>query len=362
MASFNVVVRGGYRDVGGLALDCSPGDFVLGASDRVERWRNRAPLRVGVPKFGDLVKQAGSPAAEHPTKTPEGGARFVRADHTTLFAESLGDFGAAGTNWTFAWDMAKGSVATNDQVILGVASSAAFRAYRRKSNDQTIFTSTSSASASGDMGDGVTMLAFNPAGTFDLRTNNASVIASGTCSPFTFLPNETFALNVGRREGGGDYLDATLYRVVGWRRQLSPLERDLAHRDLSGVGTNLSAQTRATVALKVWHDGTADPAKRQVSRLRPMVGAQPLYFEVTRHTGAARVQLACEVGDSVLPDTGLAGALFTGSVVERAGPVTFFQDAGWSSVFDVEVRRAGHYALLFARPGHGGRVVHFDVV
>lgn len=363
MASFDVVVRGGYRDVGGLVLDCAPGDFSLARSDRIETWRNRAPLRAGVPKFGDLFNSS-SHVLEMPHPTVDGGARFVRAEATTLFASSIGDFGIANQRWTFAFHLVKGPVNTNSQAVLGDAATPdKFTIYRRRSGSQAVYTTTSLVTPGGDMGDGVTMFAFNPAGTFDLTTDNSPIVTSGACSPFTFAPDSEFALNVGRFQGGGDYLDATLYRVVGWRRQLSPLERDLAHRDLSGLGVDLSTQARAGVELKVWRDGTADPTRRQVSRLRPMVGAQPLYFEVDRGgLGAARVQLACEVDGVVPHDSDLGGDLFTGSVVERAGPVTFFQDAEWSAVFDVEVRRAGHYALLFARPDHGGRVVHFDVV
>jgi hypothetical protein len=78
---------------------------------------------------------------------------------------------------------------------------------------------------------------------------------------------------------------------------------------------------------------------------------------------AAIVQVACETDGTVLPDTSLAGALYTLRHIERSSaavPVVS-QDPGWSSVFDIRFSDPGHYTVLLEREGHGSMYVHMDV-
>jgi hypothetical protein len=170
---------------------------------------------------------------------------------------------------------------------------------------------------------------------------------------------------LGRGTAASTELDGILDCIHLWHRQLSPLELDFVWQKLNEDGTSYDALPRADVRLRLWTDLTGVGANGEGNRLRSIMGAEPRYKLATvPNNGAAyvRVQIAAAVDGKVLADSALGGELFTLDWKEYPGLVPVMdQDAGWSSVFDCQLKHAGHYCAGVRRTGGGTVFLHFDV-
>ena len=361
MANFEVSTRVDYRDVRGLVLDCRQGDFEVDALNRIQTWFNRAqPDPVTNGKFQNLLQLVDS---LKPFRGLNGEAVFDGAQHFT--GELRGTLGAAKRDWVMAIDIVKGTSST-PQAIMG-SQDDSLRAFRLNGANYGYQTPAGFVAGSGEMDDGVNVFASD--GTdVDWLENNVVDISGGAQDPSAFPADTVDAIYVGRTQGGGDGLRASLRSIRLWSRVLSPRELDLIHATIgqTDLSAGLVGVPRAQMSLADWTDETFDQSLRQVNRLNPQIGIPQKFVKATMPAGetATMVQFACEVEAEVKPDSRLGGDLFTVSVIEQPGTSApgVNQDAGWSSVFDVTFQIEGHYTLLFERPSGGSVIVHIDVV
>ena len=360
MANFDVTIRRDYKDVAGLVLDCLKGDLVS-LDGGVERWVNRAPLApAGFARFGDPFQDV---VARRP-EDASGVIRFDKSNTEFLKVPVVGTF-PSSQDWGVAFEFAKGADVTDGQAILGSATAGDLNLFRRRAAGGNIAYEHSGgtvSSATIDLFDGVHQFMLNGGATVDWRRDESTIIfAAQPISNLTF-PTGSAGMFIGRQgDGLTDDLDGDLSSMRVWRRILSVLERDFLWQSLGASGA--PAFARMTVAHVPWTDETGDAALLgQIRRLNPPAGRDPL-FALATGTFPARVQLSCQVGGELLPDSGLGGDLFVISFPELPGGPTLpavFQDAGFSAIFDIVLTRPGHYTVLISRPSGGAKIVHLD--
>ncbi len=364
MANFIARVRTSYKDIGGLVLDVD-GSGVVEATDNlgfVQRWTN--PAR-GVPggKFGNPFQDV---AANQPILNTTGASRveFNRASSHYLKIPVQGDpVPADSERFALAFKFTQGADVSNNQVIFGDDGATRQLRLRRRegAGDSEIVHGP---------GGGVTVAGDLPNGTYLYNANAMSTVwqqdggAYGVGVADVTLIDPLVQYFLGRGTAG-NYLDGILDSFQVWAKDLSPLERDLAWQTVDPA-TDHATETRAPMIKPVWTDATGNLAAGQVDRLNPQVSAPHRYIRGTLVGGTPhRVQIGAEIGELTLPDSLLGGDLFTLSWLEIPGsPVVtpvVFQDAGWSSVFDVVVTTTGHYCARIDRPNGGSFLVHFDI-
>ena len=167
---------------------------------------------------------------------------------------------------------------------------------------------------------------------------------------------------IGSDDGVTNFCDIILSGVHIWRRHVSPLERDFIYDTIDADGTSYSDYARAEMSIGAWTDDTG--TSPEVSRINPFSERPHRFYLATVPTGTyRRVQIAASVDGLVVPDSLLGGDLFSIDCIEHvsAGVPHVFQDAGWSSVFDIKVKDEGHYTFVVHRDNGGSVVLHLDV-
>lgn len=365
MANFDVTVRRSYRDVGGLILDCAPGG-IQSIDGKVNRWLNEAP-KLRAPRFGDpfMDVEATRPLA------PGGVVRFVRADLTQLKVPLVGDFGAASQDWAFAFSLVKRGSAGSQVVFASQDDS--FIVYRRKPSFLAYTHSGGTVLGAAEAADAEHLITPNDGATLDWAEDNVLAINDGAFSNISFPADQDNSLLIGNDDTGVDALDADLASMRIWNRILSPRERDFVYQTIGAAPLMLANRLRMFRDAQAWTDGTGDESIGQHDRLNPLIGRQHRFHLGFREpgaivtTGPLLVQVACEVGGVVLPDSGLGGDLFTMDRIETPNGLipSINQDAGWSAVFDIGIPQdtsaIGHYSMIARRANGGAKIIKFDV-
>lgn len=370
MSDFDVSVRRTYRDIKGMAFLGLPNDFQL-ENGEITRWFNRATQLQN--RLGDMVEPV---AGVRPTVGANGGANFLRgsgANGSRLDWTVFGDItGADFKDWTFGFRFVPGANGGQQRVFqVGNGAAEIFKDYNG-ANAYGFFASSillSPGGGAGSLAAGAHLLA--PDGTtLDWKRDNVDLFVDGQIgigNP-SAVPLDTDPPGWFGDASTADSMNGEIVEFVAWARNLSTKEQDFLFQSFNPAGdtsAGVGGIVRATVQHRIWNDRTGDLTLRQQDRLNPLPGRQHQYVLATIPSGesSAIVQIACNSGRTVLPDSDLGGDLYQVSFVEAPTlvqpPVT--QDAGWSSIFDVQFSTPGHYTLLFERPNHGAMYVHLDV-
>ena len=369
MANFVARARTSYKDIGGLLLDVDRDGLVeaQGNPGFLGSWTNTAR---GLPggRLGNPFQEI---ASNQPTINTTGNVtvEFDRSTSQFLKIPVLGDpLPAATADFAIAFKFVPGADTAFDQLVFsdnGQPNAEQLKVFRRDSaGDATIATGAAGgATVSGDLPTGTYLYSANATST--VWEQNGAAFGTGTADTFLLLPDLDVGYLLGSGVGGTDFLDGELESFQIWGKELSPREQDLAWQTLD-KDASFSSDVRAPMSTPVWSDVTGDLALGQVDRLSPIVGAPHRYILGTIPTGTPSfVQIGAEVGGVTLPDSLLGGDLFTLSFLEVPGPPgpppLVFQDAGWSSIFDIQVDVGGHYCVRVDRPNGGGFLVHFDI-
>jgi hypothetical protein len=315
-------------------------------------WDTNDLYALTTPRFGNPFQGT---VANCPIVTQSGGFRqadFNRAD--SHFLKIPLDYGFSTREWAIAFEFAKGADNTNQQTVVLLESGV---------NDLVVFRRDGAgnygytwASGVGDMPDGVWITAY--ASSVNIKMyNDGPEVLSGVALELD-VPAAAAAGFIGSNDGATWFADMVLNSVKVWDRRISPQEIDFAFQSLAMDGTDNSVQDRATMSREPWLDEVSP-----YSRVNPTVNAPHRYIKASISTGdLKRVQVVGQVGGRTLPDADLGGDLFSLTPIEMPGaPPAVFQDAGWSSVFDVVCSDEGHYSYLLSRPDGGGVIVHWDV-
>ena len=359
MANFFVRVRESYRDITGLALDLAPDGVVANSSERVIRWNNTARRRkVGSTRarFGNATQ---SDSTLRPTADGDAGAIMSSTSQLVVPLED-GSFGPT-IDLCVAFEVDSLTAGAGNKLVLS-NDAATFKIYQRESASGFAgYRDNGSNTLDGAiLGAGVHLInsSYDNAPEVSWLQDNVSIL-TGSMNNITLAGSA--ALYIGNPPGGDTGIEGTLRSLRIWDRALSDIEQDFAYQTLAYAGGALNTDVRAVTNTRVWEDRTGDGIT-QTRRVNPLPGAAQRYHYAV---GAFpfRVQMACEIEGEVLGDADLAGALFSASVLEQptgSAAVVFAQDADFSAVFDVVLPAAGHYTLLFAREGKGGKIVHLD--
>ncbi|MCP4674326.1 MAG: LamG domain-containing protein [Deltaproteobacteria bacterium] len=311
-------------------------------------WGSGDDYVISTPRFGNPYQDV---ETNRPIVTTVGGvkqAAFTRIN--SHYLEIPLERGFLAEDWTVAFDYRQGADTANLQTILGFDNLEIFR--RDAAGDYGFRYGTTPQAGSGDLTDGTWTLA-------QLTSSSATMYQDGSPSftgtaSATAIDDGTPAGFIGSAYGASQFCDMTLRSLQIWNRQVAPLEVDFAYQSLNAEN-DYSVQPRATLERRVWSDDTST-----VPRINPhrMAGHR---FVVAEFSGHERVQIAALVDGRVRPDSDLDGKLFQLTPVEVPGvPPAVYQDAGWSSVFDVVIDTAGHHTFCLSREDGGAAVLHLD--
>lgn len=378
MPNFSATVRTTIRDVQGLVLSCTRDDIEedpqhLGFA---RRWLNRAPglpSKPAVRNPADAVTYAGGrySSLEQLTQSVQpqialtGGGqrrlRFVKATSQFFGFTRPVVFPEAAGPATIAYQFEAGANVGNNQTIYDDAQNQIVLLRRNGAGVATLKMGAPTVTLGADHLNG-TFLGWGSSSALTWQRNAAAYGSTAAASSPSVPVGSGY---VGRSAAAGTYLDGYLDCLHIWYRQLSPLERDFVWYLLNQDGINYSVNPRAAMRLQRWTDLTGDPVNREPNRLRTQTGAEHYYKLGTVPDNGidyVRIQIAAAIDGKVLPDSSLGGNLFSLSWVEVPYAVpSVTQDAGWSAVFDCNLRVAGHYCAHVRRPSGGGVYLHFDV-
>ena len=319
-------------------------------------WDEGDVYQIFVPRFGTPYQTS---VTKRPTVAVIGGykeASFSRASSQHLIIPLEHRF--LLTDWTIGFDYLRSNPGAPNDFILGFPKLDIHR--QNAAGNYGYMYNAVNQNGVGDMGFGVwiTMLdSVTPAGT--MYKDGVSALA-GTAAQVEIAPGDPAGW-ICSDDGITNFCEITLRGMQMWRRHLSPLERDFAFHTISPEAS-VSAYNRGTMSIQAWTDDTG--TSPEVSRINPVNGVPHRFYRAQIPTGTfRRIQIAASVDGLVVPDSMLGGSLFDMDCLEHAsaGKPHVFQDAGWSSVFDVQVADEGHYTWAVYRDGGGAHVLHLDV-
>jgi hypothetical protein len=320
-------------------------------------WDTGDTYQIFAPRFGNPYQET---ALQQPVVSQVGGiwqADFTKADSSHLIIPAVHPF--LTTDWIVGFDYATKAAVGTDHYVLGFPNMDIHR-QDAAGNFGFMYNGINV----GGMGDlpartWLTVLdSLTPSG--EMWGDNVSATAGGFTQ--VAIAAGDAAGFIGSDDGVTNFCDIILRGMHMWRRHLSPLERDFVF-DTMGPGGSFADYARATISLGTWTDATG--TSPEVSRLNSFTERPQRFYIASVPTGTyRRIQIAASVDGLVLPDTLLGGDLFDIDCIEHASPGVphIFQDAGWSAVFDVQVKEEGHYTFVVHRDNGGSMVLHLDVI
>lgn len=319
-------------------------------------WDTSDVYRVATPRFGNPYQDT---PANRPTVSTVGGyqqALFVRAN-SEYFNLPLVD-AIATTYWMAAFEYLTVAAAGNDHPVLYFPNWSIWR--RNAAGNYKYRHGAVDVNGVGDMTAGTWAMWYTGAAAGELDRNGVLSLA-GSHSAQAIAAGDPAGYIAGNPPSV-QYCDIILRSMQIWSRIASPLEVDFAFQTLS-CEFDYEQLGRADIATDVWTDDTGT-ASTEISRINATHLVPQRFFKGQYPTGGAgRVQIAAAVDGIVLPDTLLGGDLFDIKCVEypSAGHPAVYQDAGWSSVWDVRIDTEGHYTFVVYRDGSGSQVLHLDM-
>jgi hypothetical protein len=318
-------------------------------------WDTDDVYKIADPRFGNPYQDV---VLERPTVSTVGGfkqADFTRANNEH-FKIPLDDDIPAGS-WFAAFEYLVKATAGNDQPVLWFPNFSVWR--RDAAGNFKYMHGAASVAGVGDMTAGTWLFWWTAAATAELYRNGVTALAGAASAQGIDAADP--AGRIGNAPAG-PACDIILRTMQVWNRRPSPREVDFAFKTLSPE-FEYDQIDHADMGRVAWTDDTG-PTAQDISRINPTLYAPHRYIRAQFPTGGQRlVQISASVDGVVLPDAALGAPPNLFDIVCLEYPVghpAVYQDAGWSSVFDVMIRDEGHYTFAVVRDDGGTVVLHLD--
>jgi hypothetical protein len=315
-------------------------------------WDTSDSYRVATPRFGNPYQDV---VAQRPAVTVGvyNQANFSRASLSNFRIPLIDP--VSSSYWTFAFEyLTKAASAANNHPVIYFPNLSVWR--QNAAGNYKYRHGVADVNGVGDMTSGTWLFSLLSG---ELFRNGVLSLAGGSSSQAIAAADPAGYIGT---DGAGNYCDIILRSMQIWNRRVSALEIDFAFQSLS-CQFEYNQHARGDVSVGTWTDDTG-ATSQEVPRNNYTVYAPQRFHRGNFPTGGmARIQIAASVDGIVRPDSELGGLLFDMHCEEHAsaGHPAVYQDAGWSSVWDVLIDTEGHYTFVVHRAGSGSQVLHLDM-